>query len=61
MTLSREQRYRELAQAKRWASRIKGARSRPDKCRCAAQVCEHLKAMLTGESPDPAPHQGKLL
>lgn len=61
MTLTHEQRHRELMQAKRWASRVKGARSRPDKCRCAAQVCQHLKAMLTGEPPDPAPEQGKLL
>jgi hypothetical protein len=61
MTLTREERRRELAQAKRWASRIKGARSRPDKRRCAAQVCQHLRAMLTGEPADPAPGQGRLI
>ena len=52
---------RELAAAKRWASRLKGARSRPDMLRCEARIVAHLKALLTGKPADRVPEQGKLL
>ena len=51
---------RELANAKRWHGRKKGARSRPDVMRCHRAAMRHLyRALGWGDYPDEP--QGKLI
>lgn len=52
---------RQLAAARRWAMRIRSARSIADKRRCARLVCAHLKAMLEDAPTMDAPGQGSLI